>query len=257
MSKFTKFSDITFENEPSTATPLAAGNLNNIQESLQSALNGVFGSSATTYEEDANTMYKDGIYNITEGGDTHNIPFTITNIYAKGVLIVLTKPAGDTIATYEKVTQIAIDNQAQDIWIRSGVWDTSLNRIRFGGTGNYNWKKIENILPITTNGTISKTNIKVGDKFVYVKRLTVASLPNASTISVPVGITDNITPYKFEGVAYRSSAQAYFSIPFVALDPNYSISLRYSGGTKTIVLTTLANYSNTTGYIDFYFTYDN
>lgn len=256
MSKFTKFSDITFENEPSTATPLAAGNLNNIQESLQSAFDGVFGSSATTYEEDADTMYKDGVYNITEGGTTHNIPFTITSTYAKGVLIVLSKPISDTISNNEKVTQIAIDNENQDIWIRSGVWSNSLGKIRFGGTGNYNWKKVENILPITTDGTISKTNIKIGDKFVYVKRITVTSLPNASTISVPVGITDNITPYKFEGMAYRSTDNLYLPLPYVA-DTNAYINMNYSGSSKTISLYTPANRSNMSGYIDFYFTYDN
>lgn len=256
MSKFTKFSNITFQNEPSTATPLSAGNLNNIQESLQSALNGVFGSSATTYEEDADTMYKDGIFNITEGGTTYNIPFTLTSSYAKGVLIVLSKPMSDTIANNEKVTQIAIDNENQDIWIRSGVWSKSLEKIRFGNTGNYNWKKIENILPITTDGTISKTNIKIGDKFVYVKRLTVASLPNASTISVPVGITDNITPYKFEGMAYRSTDNVYLPIPYTA-SGNSQIGLSYAGNNKTLSLTTFTHVSNMSGYIDFYFTYDN
>lgn len=256
MSKFTKFSDIDFQNEPSTATPLSAGNLNNIQESLQSALNGVFGSSATTYEENANTMYKDGIYNITEGGTTHNIPFTITSTYAKGVLIVLSKPVSDTIQTYEKVTQIAIDNQTQDIWIRSGVWQGNLASIRFGGTGNYNWKKIENILPITTDGAISKTNIKVGDKFVYVKRVSTGSLPNASSSTIPLGITDNITPYKIEGFASYSNGLG-LPLPFVSIIQTNSVSINYDGSQKTITITTGSNRSGATGYIDFYFTYDN
>lgn len=247
MSKFTKFSNITFQNEPSTATPLSAGNLNNIQESLQSALNGVFGSSETISVNNADIVYKDGIYLIAK--NTTNFPFNTTN--AQGILIVLSKPT-DESSSWQRVTQIAIDNNERKLWIRNGEYFPEDEDASF----DVSWKSLESITKIPTDSSIEKTDMIIGSKPVYVKRLTVVSLPNASTISVPVGITDNITPYKFEGMSTRSTDNVYLPIPYIA-SGNSQIGLNYSGSNKTLSLTTYTDRSNMSGYIDFYFTYDN
>lgn len=251
MSNYTNFTKINFQNEPSTNTPLSAGNMNSLQTNIGNSFKFVFGSSAATNVSDPDTQYYDGVYNITSGGG--NYPFTVTSAW--GVLIVLVK-ASSTLSNGDRITQIAIDNDNHEVWVRYGRWNTGRAKIDFTTTGAYNWVKLRDILPITTDGTISKTNIKIGDKFVYVKRITVASLPNASTISVPVGITDNITPYKFEGMAYRSTDNVYLPLPYVA-SGNSQIGLNYSGNNKTLSLTTFVDRSNMSGYIDFYFTYDN
>lgn len=251
MSNYTNFTKINFQNEPSTNTPLSAGNLNSLQTNVSNSFKFVFGSSAITDVSNPDTQYYDGVYNITIGGG--NYPFTVTSAW--GVLIVLVKPSS-TISNGDRITQIAIDNDNHEVWVRYGRWKASASKIDFTTIGAYNWTKLKDILEIKTDSTITKTNIKVGDKFVYVKRLTVASLPNASTISVPVGITDNITPYKFEGMAYRSTDNLYLPLPYVA-DTNAYINMNYSGSSKTISLYTPANRSNMSGYIDFYFTYDN
>lgn len=250
MSNYTNFTKITFKNEPSTNTPLSAGNLNSLQTNIGNSFKFVFGSSAVTNVSDPDTQYYDGVYNILSGGG--NYPFTVTS--ATGILIVLVK-ANSTIANGDRITQMAIDNDNHEIWVRYGRWNTSRAKIDFTTTGAYNWVKLRDILEIKTDGTIAKTNIKVGNKDVYVKRLTVASLPNNSTLSVPIGITDSITPYKYNGMAYRSLDNLYFMLPYLSVDT--PIPLLYNGANKTMILTTNTDRSNMSGYIDFYFTYDN
>lgn len=247
MSNFSKFQSITFEDEPSTNTPLSSANINFLEENINNSLAGVFGSSETISVNNADIVYKDGIYLIAK--NTTNFPFNTTN--AQGILIVLSKPTDDS-SSWQRVTQIAIDNNERKLWIRNGEYFPEDEDASF----DVSWKSLESITKIPTDSSIEKTDIIIGSKPVYVKRLTVASLPNASTISVPVGITDNITPYKFEGMAYRSTDNVYLPIPYTARG-NSQIGLSYAGNNKTLSLTTFTHVSNMSGYIDFYFTYDN
>lgn len=251
MSNYTNFTKINFENEPSTATPLSAGNLNSLQTNIENSFKSVFGSSAVTNVTDPDTQYYDGVYNIMSGGG--NYPFTVDS--APGILIVLAK-SNSTISNGDRITQIAIDNDNHEIWIRYGRWSLGRAKMDFTPTGTYNWVKLKDILEINTDSTITKTNIKIGDKFVYVKRVSTGSLPNASSSTIPLGITDNITPYKIEGFASYSNGLG-LPLPFVSIIQTNSVSINYDGSQKTITITTGSNRSGATGYIDFYFTYDN
>lgn len=247
MSNFSKFQSITFEDEPSTNTPLSSANINFLEENINNSLAGVFGSSGTISVNNADIVYKDGIYLIAR--NTTNFPFNTTN--AQGILIVLSKPT-DESSSWQRVTQIAIDNNERKLWIRNGEYFPEDEDTTF----DVSWKSLESITKIPTDSSIEKTDMIIGSKPVYVKRLTVASLPNASTLSVPIGITDNITPYKFEGMSTRSTDNVYLPIPYTA-SGNSQIGLNYAGNNKTLSLTTFADRSNMSGYIDFYFTYDN
>lgn len=251
MSNYTNFTKINFKNEPSTATPLSAGNLNSLQTNIGNSFKFVFGSSAVTNVSDPDTQYYDGVYNISVGGG--NYPFTVENAW--GVLIVLVK-ANSTLANGDRITQIAIDNDNHEVWIRYGRWSTSRAKLDFTPAGAYNWTKLKDILQINTDNTITKTNIKIGDKEVYVKRLTVASLANNGTVSIPTGITDNITPYKVEGMVLRSVDGVYFPIPY-GTDGVAAIGINYNSTTKTVSIIDYADRTNCSGYVDFYFTYDN
>lgn len=106
-----------------------------------------------------------------------------------------------------------------------------------------------------TTGSVTTTNIYVNGKQVYVKRINVASLPNNSTLTVSTGITQSITPYKIEGMAYRSTDKVYFPIPYGTEGPA-AIGINYSDSNKVVAIIDYADRTNCSGYVDFYFTYD-
>lgn len=106
-----------------------------------------------------------------------------------------------------------------------------------------------------TTGSITTTNIYVNGKQVYVKRISISALPNATTSNISIGITQAVTPYKFEGMAYRSTDKTYLPIPYIAGGTSL-IGLNYGGTNKILYLSTSTDRRNMSGYIDFYFTYD-
>ena len=106
-----------------------------------------------------------------------------------------------------------------------------------------------------TTGSVTTTNIYVNGKQVYVKRINVASLPNNSTLTVSTGITQSITPYKIEGMAYRSTDKVYFPIPYGA-DGVAAIGINYNDTNKVVAIIDYTNRTNCSGYVDFYFTYN-
>ena len=106
-----------------------------------------------------------------------------------------------------------------------------------------------------TTGSVTATNIYVNNKQVYVKRISISALPNATTSNISIGITQAVTPYKFEGMAYRSTDKMYLPIPYVASGTSL-IGLNYSAADKILYLSTGTDRRNMSGYIDFYFTYD-
>lgn len=108
---------------------------------------------------------------------------------------------------------------------------------------------------VITTGSVTTTNIYVNNKQVYVKRINVASLPNSGTLTISTGITQSITPYKIEGMAYRSTDKVYFPIPY-GTEGVAAIGINYNDTNKVIAIIDYADRTNCSGYVDFYFTYD-
>lgn len=249
MSNLTKFTQIPFEDEPLGEIPLSSLNINDIQTRINTALSGTFGSTIYNTVLNPNTMYRDGIYRII-ASKTY-FPFVVNGNFS--VLIVLSKIDNDEIEDGDIITQIAINNENKEIWIRCGVWLT--NKIDFTIGYSYDWVKLESVTQISTDNTIKRTNIKIDDKYVYVKRISVASLPNNSTLTIPTGITESITPYRVEGMAYRSTDKVYFPIPYGA-DGVAAIGINYNDTSKVVAIIDYVDRTNCSGYVDFYFTYN-
>ena len=252
MSNLTKFTQIPFEDEPEGQIPLSSLNINDIQTRINTALSGTFGSTIRNDITNPNIQYRDGVYHIPMA--TVGYPFRTTSGY--GFLIILSKVEGDVIADGEIITQIAINNEdIPEVWIRCGEWRTSNNRIDFESEYGYNWTKLESVTQIYTDSTIEKTNIKIDDKYVYVKRISFASLPNNGTLTISTGITESITPYKVEGMAYRSTDKVYFPIPY-GTEGVAAIGINYNDTSKIIAIIDYIDRTNCSGYVDFYFTYN-
>ena len=243
MSK--QFTNLVFKNEPDETTPLSAENLNLIQTNINNVLKNNFGGYDEKSIDNANYAVNDGIYFLEEDPD-NVLPFSVNSIEPSWLIVVSRQGQND-------VFQLAIKtNDVANIWIRFGsILDIS-NEKTFDG---FNWTKLESILNIRT-GYVRETNIQIEDtgKKVYVKRINGGNLPNASAISLNIGISENVSMYKIEGMATNPESNNQIPIPFVR--PSSAISVYYAKEEKVIYVRTENDRTAYTYYIDFYFTYD-
>lgn len=247
MSYNTQFPKIIFENEPSTKTPLSANNLNTIQTNINNALRGVFGSDSVESYSNANYALLDGIFFIKTNSSTY--PFSILPGGNYGLLIVFTKPQTED-GDGSRIIQVAIDVQRNNIWIRAGNYSATTDSADFSA-----WNLLNNSIAIASND-IGKTKIRIGNKDVYVKRIPISALPNARTLTIPIGITESVTPYKLEGLASYTNG-VVLPLPFVSpATVTNQVSLSYNNSSKTIDVSTGSDRSSASGWVDFYFTYD-
>lgn len=120
---------------------------------------------------------------------------------------------------------------------------------------NINYKVTNSQKTTITTGSVTATNIYSDGKQVYVKRIAISALPNGSTTNLSVDITEDVTPFKIEGMVH--SENTYIQIPYVPYGSlSDGVRIQYSKGTKIIYISSGGNKSTYSGYVDFYFTYD-
>lgn len=112
MSIREQLSKIVFKNKPDKTTPISAGNLNQLQDNIESALRKKFDYSVT-YVTDANSMEEQGIYIINSVAV--NLPFDPDEIITGGGLAWLIVIS---LSGFDPVIQIALESKTFNFWIR-------------------------------------------------------------------------------------------------------------------------------------------
>lgn len=112
MSVREQLSKIKFKNKPDKTTPISAGNLNKLQENIESALRRKF-DYAVTSVTDANSVEEQGIYIVNSAAV--NFPFAPNEIVSGGGLAWLIVIS---LSGFNPVIQIALESQTFDFWIR-------------------------------------------------------------------------------------------------------------------------------------------
>lgn len=235
MSIREQLSKIIFKNKPDKTTPISAGNLNQLQDNIESALRKKFDYSVT-YVTDANNMTEQGIYIINSVAV--NLPFDPDEIITRGDLAWLIVIS---LSGFDPVIQIAFESKTFEFWIRKSDY--------YEESGWTEWK-ILNLENKIITGEEMPTNIYSDGKQVYVKRFKGDSLPSSDTIST--GIDMPVTLYKLEGMAIVDNK--YLPIPYVAT--NFGISSYYLKDSKSIFIQSEIERADYSYYIDFYYTYD-
>lgn len=115
---------------------------------------------------------------------------------------------------------------------------------------------IEDSLPedITTGGDGVKCGYKIDGKDVFVKRISVGSLPNNTSKSVATGINfSNYTLMKIEGIVKYNSNNIAFPIPF-AHPTNLANSIMVNiDNSNNLVITTASDRSTYNGTVNIYY----
>lgn len=106
---------------------------------------------------------------------------------------------------------------------------------------------------ITTNREPVKCGYKIDGKDVYVKRINIGALPNATHNDVSSGLS-NITINKLEGAGIRTTDDLTIAIPYAA--PNFLVAAMYMPSTNAVRITAQSDMSAYIGYINIYFTYN-
>lgn len=106
---------------------------------------------------------------------------------------------------------------------------------------------------VTTDSDAVKCGYKVDGKDVYVKRVNIGALPNATHKDVSSGLS-NITINKLEGVGIRTTDNLTIAIPYSAV--NFLVAAMYVSSTNVVRITSQADMSAYIGYMNVYFTYN-
>lgn len=122
-------------------------------------------------------------------------------------------------------------------------------RYRIMKTGT--WEDFVSIGKQITVGQEEPTNEFIGDKRVYVKRLDIGNLPNATVKSVDHGLS-NVKIERLEGVATNNGLQA-LPLPF-ASEQDVSSSIRLQSWGSYVSVYTGRDRSEFTGVVDIYYT---
>lgn len=113
------------------------------------------------------------------------------------------------------------------------------------------WEDFVSIGKQITVGQEEPTNEFIGDKRVYVKRLDIGNLPNATSKNVNHGLS-NVQIERLEGVATNNGLQA-LPLPF-ASEREASSSIRLQSWSSYITVYTGTDRSAFTGVVDIYYT---
>lgn len=187
--------------------------------------NGSYDSGQTSGSRTYETTYID----YAGTGDSGNLqPYTVTNFIIK---------AKQSIGIVGTVTE--------------DITDTNSNAVPTAETVK---KHIQE--DITTGGEPAKCGYKVDGKDVYVKRINLGSLPNATSIDYPVSLPNNIKIIKTESTMYFANGDITM-LPYCYGDSNAvnvgTPAYRKSEGTMRISSNT--DRSTATAEIEVYFTY--
>ncbi len=105
----------------------------------------------------------------------------------------------------------------------------------------------------TTGGAETETNMIIDNKHVYLRRVNLGILPNATTKEIAISL-GNVTLIKMEGVAIRHADNYVLPLPHAnTANVANQVSIRYNGSTKKIELITNSDMSLYTGYINLYY----
>lgn len=108
---------------------------------------------------------------------------------------------------------------------------------------------------VVTDGPPVKTGRKIDGKDEYVKRISLGTMPNATTKTVDTGLTaTNITIIELKGTA-KNSAGTTIVLPFVHTTSDSGIMMTFES-TGDISLITGTDRSGFTGHCNIYFTYN-
>lgn len=109
---------------------------------------------------------------------------------------------------------------------------------------------------ILTNGTITKAGYQVDNKDVYVKVLTIPSLPNATQTDYPFTLPSNATIDKIESTLYFANGDTT-SLPYGYSDSVNVSTPAYRKNDGVVRIVTTTDRSTASARIKFYFTYNN
>lgn len=116
---------------------------------------------------------------------------------------------------------------------------------------NNSWEDFAPICERITEGEEEPTNKFIDNKRVYVKRLDIGNLPNATTKNVNHGLS-NVKIERLEGVATNNGLQA-LPLPF-ASEQGASSSIRLQSWGSYVSVYTGTDRSAFTGVVDIYYT---
>lgn len=92
----------------------------------------------------------------------------------------------------------------------------------------------------------------IDGKVIYRKTVDIGSLPNATSKTVPHGVSDLENVIKIEGWAVRSSTDDFFPLPFTSKIAEYSIVITVTP--TNIAIDCGVDRTNLDGYVTIYYT---
>ena len=111
---------------------------------------------------------------------------------------------------------------------------------------------------LKTNGSPVKTGRKVDGKDEYIKRISIAQLPNASALEVNTGLNINeIVVTDINCLAYRSSDKTYIPVPFISMaNSNIGLNTKVNSNILYLLIETTIDRSNFSGWAEIKFIYN-
>ena len=111
---------------------------------------------------------------------------------------------------------------------------------------------------LKTNGSPVKTGRKVDGKDEYIKRISIAQLPNASALEVNTGLNINeIVVTDINCLAYRSSDKTYIPVPFISMaNSNIGLNTKVNSNILYLLIETTIDRSNFSGWAEIRFIYN-
>lgn len=184
--------------------------------------------NSTDNNVNCNNYYETGIYYLGSG---------LTNAPTSYIKLIV---AGANKGQKGDVTQIAIAVSSGSVYIRTGNFSSSEQVIWW-----HNWITIyQNIV----TGTPFETGRTIDGKIEYGKRINFGSLPNATSKSVALGITNfELTDMKIK----ISDGYTQIMLPFVTTTASSTISSKIDGNNLTI--TTYSDRSQFTAVATVYY----
>lgn len=184
--------------------------------------------NSTDNNVNCDDYYETGIYYLGSG---------LTNAPASYIKLIV---AGTNKGQKGDVTQIAIAVSSGNVYIRTGNFSSSDQVIWW-----HNWITIyQNIV----TGTPFETGRTIDGKIEYGKRINFGSLPNATSKSVALGITNfELTDMKIK----ISDGYTQIMLPFVTTTASSTISSKIDGNNLTI--TTYSDRSQFTAVATVYY----
>lgn len=223
-------------------TPVSALNLNNMQNNIEEAI-GILEGAIDILEESINST------GLVEGRlpTLNNVELNTLEAFNGFRYIVGCTVNGETI-TNGYFLQLIYTETTYRIQIHIGA---ASGKIRYRIMNAGIWEDFASIGKQITVGQEEPTSEFIGNKRVYVKRLDIGNLPNATVKSVDHGLS-NVKIERLEGVATNNGLQA-LPLPF-ASEQDVSSSIRLQSWGSYVSVYTGRDRSEFTGVVDIYYT---